>query len=382
MSDSLPQEKRSNSHFPQLDGVRGIAILVVLIYHFMAISPLPKSAIDKTVYVIAKSGWVGVDLFFVLSGYLITGILLAAKQRERYFINFYARRFLRIFPLYYLVLFILFIIIPLCVNQLPKQLIIMKDNQLWFWTYLANWYVAYEGDFTKTAGGYFWSLAVEEQFYIIWPIIVYRLSIYKFRNLCVVLFIFSFCLRNILLFSGFTTTATYVSTITHMDGLLIGSWLSTVIRDPLYFTKIRPLLNKSAIISCLLIILIFAYQYSFYFWDLLVSGLGYSLLAILFTAIVSESIVSNGYITGFFNNGILRKLGTYSYAMYLFHVPVSRSLSSPFYKISFISNQPLIIKWCLFILTASLVTYILAFISWHSFEKHFIKIKTYFECRN
>jgi peptidoglycan/LPS O-acetylase OafA/YrhL len=381
MPDSMPQIiKRGDYHYPQLDGIRGLAILMVIIYHFIAISPLPQNSFEKVIFILAKSGWIGVDLFFVLSGFLITGILISNKQRNRYFINFYGRRILRIFPLYYLVLLIFFVAIPLCVDKLPHQLKLMQDNQVWFWTYLSNWYVAFSGDFNNTSGGYFWSLAVEEQFYIIWPILIYKLNIRSFRRGCIALFIFNFCLRNLLLFLGFSTPTVYAATITHMDGLLIGSWLSTVIREPGYSEQFRPVLNKSAFISFLLMVVILIYQQTFNFWDFLVSSLVYSLLAILFTATVSECmVINNGYLAVFFQNRYLRTMGKYSYAMYILHVPVSRGLKDIVYKSIFISNLPLPVRWGFFLISASAITYFSAYISWHCFEKHFLKLKVHFE---
>ena len=95
---------------PALDGLRGIAILLVMLHHFTYYRP--TEGIDGLIGDVLFFGWTGVDLFFVLSGFLISGILLDARGSERYFTTFYARRILRIFPLYYLVLFIAFVVLP------------------------------------------------------------------------------------------------------------------------------------------------------------------------------------------------------------------------------------------------------------------------------
>ncbi len=136
-------------HLPGLDGIRGLAILLVMTVHFIggavAETPLQKFFVKAAVH-----GWMGVDLFFVLSGFLITGILLGSKNKPRYFRNFYARRALRIFPLYYVVLIALFLILPLLVKPSPL-LEIARSHQIWLWTYTSNFFIAWTGTWVSGA---------------------------------------------------------------------------------------------------------------------------------------------------------------------------------------------------------------------------------------
>src|SRR5918993_3694728 len=126
---------------PALDGLRGIAILLVMLHHFTFYRPI--SGIDARIGDVVFFGWIGVDLFFVLSGFLITGILLDTRDSKRYFTSFYARRTLRIFPLYYLVLFLAFVVLP----QFPAVHLVLAGNDAsppqWpYWFYVTNFSIA------------------------------------------------------------------------------------------------------------------------------------------------------------------------------------------------------------------------------------------------
>src|SRR5438874_11818359 len=127
---------REAKHIPSLDGLRGLAIILVLLFHFT-----PEGGGHTLIGVltrwVSRLGWCGVDLFFVLSGFLITGILFDAKGSPHYFRNFYMRRVLRIFPLYYGVLLVVFIIVPLFKTMTADDWRLM-NNQHWLWLYAAN----------------------------------------------------------------------------------------------------------------------------------------------------------------------------------------------------------------------------------------------------
>ena len=141
-------------HYPALDGVRGIAILLVVFFHNF-------NFLNYFLF-----GWLGVDLFFVLSGFLITDILIRGLGKENFLKFFYIKRVLRIFPIYFLLLIVFLVIIP----NLPSydgHLKYYTDNQIWLWTYLQNWLFAFkEQEFTNVLM-HLWSLGVEEQYYII-----------------------------------------------------------------------------------------------------------------------------------------------------------------------------------------------------------------------
>jgi peptidoglycan/LPS O-acetylase OafA/YrhL len=165
MSKETFEMPLSRIHFPTLDGVRGLAITLVMILHFTTDGGMePTIQFDKLFFSLVKYGWIGVDLFFVLSGFLITGILYDAKGSRHYFRNFYMRRCLRIFPLYYGFLAIWFLLLPQ-VYTWPEE-IRTPYSQLWCWAYLTNVLQATAQDLGASPPytGHFWSLAVEEQF--------------------------------------------------------------------------------------------------------------------------------------------------------------------------------------------------------------------------
>src|SRR4030095_11127987 len=165
----------TKSYYPALDGLRGFAILGVLLQHNFSFLPIPKY------------GWVGVDLFFVLSGFLITEILLKTKEHKNYLPNFYIRRILRIFPLYYGSLILFFALGPL-VSQFKDQYSYYSANQGMLWAYLQNWlYIAKPRLDDHTVFSHFWSLSVEEQFYLVWPLLV--LACNKLSRLALLIYI-------------------------------------------------------------------------------------------------------------------------------------------------------------------------------------------------
>ncbi len=159
----------SGPQIPALNGVRGVAILLVIVCHFIAFA-LPYTP-ARWLRLVASVGGTGVDLFFVLSGFLITRILLASRQRPAFLTTFYARRILRIFPLYYGFLAAIYIAVPLLHLGQP----IPFGIQLWAWTYTQNvamTFLPHPATDLWQWTPHLWSLAVEEHFYLVWPLIV------------------------------------------------------------------------------------------------------------------------------------------------------------------------------------------------------------------
>src|SRR6185295_3788466 len=173
------------AHMDALDGLRGLAIVLVLLVHFVG-DDTPHGTLERWATRLANYGTWGVDLFFVLSGFLITGILYDSKTKAHYFRNFYVRRTLRIFPLYYGVLFALFVLLPVVPLAYPSGLSESLGHQAWLWSYASNLYVSLKGTWAALPYvSHFWSLAVEEHFYLVWPIVVLAFAKRTLLAICV-----------------------------------------------------------------------------------------------------------------------------------------------------------------------------------------------------
>ena len=288
-------------HILELDGVRGIAILLVLVCHFGYLFPNPVGNW-------LSLGWVGVDLFFVLSGYLITRILLNARGSESYFRNFYARRALRIFPLYFLFLGTYFFgLLPLAHRH---GLILDRgiSDQAWFWSYLANWHTASKHS-TLT---HLWSLAIEEQFYLVWPTIVAFVPIRRLRLVCVGLALSSAVLRTtLILHAGFGREASFF-TICRVEPIAMGALLA------LGATLPRPRLLASASI---LIVLVSLARGGPNAAAMTVAGV--SAVAILFALFLQSVVLPSraaSLCRRLLRSTVLVSFGKFSYAIYLLHV--------------------------------------------------------------
>jgi peptidoglycan/LPS O-acetylase OafA/YrhL len=160
---------------PALDGVRGLAVLGVMLFHFVGIMPPSNWGARAIVHVVGFGAY-GVELFFVLSGFLITGILCDTRNGPHFFRNFYMRRFLRIFPLYYGVLALVFFVAPQIPLLRGPTLDYLVHHEAWAWLYAVNIYIAKDGDWSFSYLNHFWSLGVEEHFYFFWPAVVFVLA--------------------------------------------------------------------------------------------------------------------------------------------------------------------------------------------------------------
>jgi peptidoglycan/LPS O-acetylase OafA/YrhL len=368
---------------PILDGFRGLAIIPVLIYHFSNLYPPDRHSIDLTIYSIFKAGWVGVDLFFVLSGFLITGILVDTRNATNHFSAFYGRRVLRIFPLYYMALVVLFLVLPAVSSRLADVYARTIQDQAWFWLYASNWYFAKEGGIGNTPGGYFWSLAVEEQFYLVWPFMIYHLSGRRLMYFTLCVFFLSPTIRLILLSNGYSAAAVYCMTVTHMEGLAIGSFIAVMLRSGVFeFDGVSVAALRLACGVIIALLVGFSVKFgNFYFWEDWVAGVPLTALSVLFASLLLLLVNArpDSLMFRFFDGRVLRSFGNLSYALYVIHVPLGRLLHiSAGAYLKKLSLGSTLLERSMFIAVAIAITYALAFLSWHLFEKQVLKLKKYF----
>lgn len=202
------------AYIPELQGLRGIAVLAVVAYH------CHPRFIGTWFYGASLWGWAGVNLFFVLSGFLITSILLEARDRPRYFRNFYARRALRIWPVYILVLTVCYAKADWFVGE-PAPIAIRTAP---WWAYLLFLQNLFHLNLPPSLGPT-WSLAIEEQYYFLWAPVVRVLRAPFLLASVLIGFLIAAPLFRLSHFAWITPT----HTLTHIDGIAMGSLLSVAL---------------------------------------------------------------------------------------------------------------------------------------------------------
>jgi peptidoglycan/LPS O-acetylase OafA/YrhL len=362
-----------------LDGVRGAAILSVIAYHTLLIADQP--AVLPTLWsAVMNSTWAGVDLFFVLSGFLITGNLIDSRGQEGYFRNFYARRTLRIFPLYYSVLTVVFLIGPLAFFlarlRLPEMYSHVIASQWWLWTYLQN-YLQSTGPHQLPGFGHFWSLAVEEQFYWVWPLVVFFSGNRILLRVCAGVCVLSPFLRFSLLHCCLTPWAVRELTFTRADTLLFGALAAVLVRESSIASKLSNTakLLAAAAILCLAVVLVRYHWLPYEAPAMEVAG--YSAQGILFALFIYRIVTVQGRLAHWFSNPILRWFGKYSYAIYVFQAPLSEAFKAAMHR--FLPGAPLVVSVGIIFACTTAVSCAGALISWNLIERRFLRLKRYVE---
>jgi peptidoglycan/LPS O-acetylase OafA/YrhL len=370
-------------HIPALDGLRGIAILLVLAHHLTSYGGFqPQLLVDKLVYLATMAGWSGVDLFFVLSGFLITGILYDSKGTEFYFRNFYIRRCLRIFPLYYGVLVLFLVVLPRVLTNGPSDASYQSlvADQAWYWAYLINVKIALDGWPKVSAINHFWSLAVEEQFYLVWPFLIFLCRRDTLVKVCVACVLAALGWRIGVAWTSQHLPA-YVLLPARMDALAIGGLLALLARDPQGLSVWRRSAGVLGVVAGSVIVVCAVAGRGLWTTDPLTFTIGYTALAIFFGATLSLVVTSaeDGVLGRICCSRLLRFFGRYSYGLYVFHHPIviftRRLFTAPDLPTVFGSQLS---GLAIYVLLAGGASLAVAMLSWHLYEAPFLRLKERF----
>jgi len=384
-----PSIGEEHDRLPALDGLRGIAVLLVMVYHFSSAWPFADSLLDAAYARASAVGWVGVDLFFVLSGFLITGILYDSRERAGYFTSFYARRVLRIFPLYYaFVLLVLPLAAQLIAANPARVLAIFGASREWYLGYAVNFMVALHGwKSTVLQTAHLWSLAVEEQFYLLWPPLVLLLSRRALLRTSAALVVLALLARVALRLGGAGEVPAYVLPFARMDALLLGAMVALAVRE---MGSVAPLARRAprvlAASGMVAGVTLGAAPARVSWASPWVQTIGLTAIAVFFAALLVTAVAAPE--TSRWGRALrapsLRTFGKYSYALYIFHPLVVAVLQATGWgadRFAALGVGTQVGVHLMFTAFATLVSLGVAWLSWNLMEKHFLRLKHRFATR-
>lgn len=374
---SGPRDRASPGRIPELDGLRGIAIALVVLYHYVYMAPAADSTVSFTkLRSLFCIGWSGVDLFFVLSGFLIGGILLDARESPRYFKTFYARRFFRIIPLYYLWITLYFVFTLTGLRALLQPYLEIRERWISIPTYyffLQNLTKNLHSPFGTAWLGHLWSLAVEEQFYLFMPLAIRFLPRKKLLPVLIAT-VPGATIARIVVFKALSTSHAiqYQLTPCRADALAMGVLLAVFWRDEpwkKWLVRHRAWLFRLiffllCVAACLVYFQPSPYSFAMTAW-------GLSSLDLLFSCLLMIVLLFPETLFGSFcRSRLLRELGRVSYCVYIVHEAVHLICHR------FLFHQALrITVWqsaALAVLSA-FVSYGIAWVSWKCFENPLLR---------
>jgi peptidoglycan/LPS O-acetylase OafA/YrhL len=389
-STSAVTAKKKSRHIPALDGVRGIAIVTVMAYHLVGGGESTNLIVRSFANLVHGFGWAGVDLFFVLSGFLITGILLDSQDDPHFFRNFYARRTLRIFPLYYGVLAVCFGILPLIHPFDTPGLRYMWHNQLWLWLYGGSILDGWTGSFPLWRDWlwmeHLWSLSVEEHFYLVWPAVVFFCARKQILGrVCVIIAASVLIARLIGMHAGVSDVTQYAFTPLRCDSLVIGALVAVLARRPGGMPAlIRP---AWAVLAASFVLIVALTIHAGFPVDLQGTARYFTLTAFFFAAslvLLTSADPKAGGVEGvagrMIAHPLLRFFGRYSYGLYVLYW-LMQPLWNRLFRTSDlvrVTHSYLLAGFAhLFLCVGCSLG--LAMLSFHFYEQPFLRLKRYFE---
>jgi peptidoglycan/LPS O-acetylase OafA/YrhL len=375
-AQGAPQTTRLDA----IDGLRG-TIIFVLIVHFDRIGAVWVGHLERAYYLVVQLGMLSMEVFFVVSGFLITGILLDSKGGRGYFRNFYVRRALRIMPLFYGFLCVWLLLLPALTRADLSQLTNGTYSQLWIWLHLTNVVQALGGGTAAPRSlVHFWSLSVEEQYYLFWPFVVFFCDRRRLKLVCLALILAAPAIRLTLVESG-SAYAAYVLTPGRMDGLALGSLLAMLAREPGGLARFTRWAWPIAVLAFTAVLVIFA---------VLGEAVGhkghlYNTVGLTASAFLAGSLLVlalSGRL-GTLGNRLLTMppltiLGRHCYGIYVVHVPLHVALGYAGFRIdtvlAWMPFGPRLAAQMVYTSLLTLLSLGIAILIWHGYEKHFLKL--------
>lgn len=371
----------SDGRVSSVDGLRGIAILLVMLSHFVR-APRSGVLLDRLFWSVASVGWCGVDLFFVLSGFLITGILLDGIEAGSSPRNFYARRMLRVVPVYYVLLTLILLVRPRILPGDDVALGHLALKQGWYWGFAGNVLLTRPGEWDAAVQWtlHFWSLAVEEQFYLVWPLLIWIGGRRHAAKLCIAALLVSVVGRIVWWRTMHDPVGSYVLTPLRFDGLAAGAFVAVMLRDE----RLRSRMEGSAAVIALAALAFFSVLVSLTpepeNFQQKMQVLGFPVLAIGFAALLVLALRPDRRLARWLSVRPLRVAGRYSYAAYLLHYPVIFAIASFGLRddaLPRIGGSQLHSMLLLAVVAGS-ASFALAWMSWHLLESHVLRLKRFF----
>jgi peptidoglycan/LPS O-acetylase OafA/YrhL len=302
---------------PTLDGIRAIAVILVVVHNAGLAQVRASSHLLKAAFFVHHFGWVGVQLFFALSGFLITGSLLDARGPNA-LQSFWIKRALRICPLYFAALASATLLVAI---RRSSHDLGSPGDLWWYWTWLANWGQPLGHRLPLLA--HFWSLSIEEQFYLTWPLLVLRFPPRTVLRTSLALAALAWLVRIKLSSLGLPAVA-YENTFARMDALALGAVCAVLVRDARGSAAATRFSGPLAAGSALVLLSLVRSTRGFNVMHPLTQSVGYAVLSVLFAALVLWAFLNDGTArTRWLRAGWLRWLGTRSYAIYVFHFPLA-----------------------------------------------------------
>jgi len=367
--DDTRQRHLPGRHLTALDGFRGVAVLIVMLSHFIKTGGVIGD--QQPWHLLLRGGFVGVDMFFVLSGFLITGILVdSPKCGGRYFKTFYLRRMLRIFPLYYAVLLLAFVFF-----RHPGG-----DSPLWFVGFASNLGDAYYGRWLNATDGvsiaHFWSLAVEEQFYLIWPLMVYLLPPRRLVLVSLALLVIA-PLSGVMFFLADNGLGSYVFTLNRFHTLGMGALLAVAWRHPSFWQRCQTWALPVGLLTGLLTTVGIMYAPR--------SGFCSAAPALwapyLWGSVLVLSLRPGGLLARGFSSRSLVFIGRISFGLYVYHSFFENWASQHIYEAWLVPAMggERTTALLVFLPIAYGLSITLAYLSWRFFEKPILSLNRKFQ---